>query len=218
MTERPAPSARAKDRKDDIVRRAEELFAAQGYAQTRMTDIAEAAGVTKGLLYWYFETKEALVAEILVDLREQLRAVQREAIEAVDDPLARIYVGTVATVRFVLSRWRLFEVNIPPSAKVVEARGSSAMVHASDTAETLLEGQRRGIIRSDDAPLVLAHGNTGVVNQFCIARASGLLPGSVDDVAHMAARFIARGLAVDPASIEAIEAAHGARSRSRSRR
>jgi AcrR family transcriptional regulator len=208
MTERGA-TARAKVRKDDIVRRAEELFAEQGYAQTRMTDIADAAGVTKGLLYWYFENKEALVAEVLVDLRQQLRAVQREAVASVEDPLVRIYVGTVATVRFVLEHWRLFEVNIPPSAKVAEVRGASAMVHASDTAETLREGQRLGLIRDDDAPQALAQGNAGVVNQFCIARATGQLRGSVDDVAHMAARFIVRGLAADPSVVAAIEAAHG---------
>lgn len=179
------------------MRRSEELFAEHGYAGTRMSDIAEAAGVTKGLLYWYFANKEALVAEILVDLREQLRAEQRAVTVDFDDPMDRIYVGTVATVKFVLQRWRLFQIDIPPTPDLREVFGTSAMVHASDTADILLDGQRRGLVRDDDPPHALAQGNAGVVNQFCVARATGLLRGSVEEVAHQAARFIVRALAVD---------------------
>jgi AcrR family transcriptional regulator len=209
VRDRPEGSTRAQVRKEEIIRRAEELFAEHGYAQTRMTDIAEAAGVTKGLLYWYFENKEALVAEILVDLREQLRDAQRDATDGLEDPLARVYVGTVATVDFVLRRWHLFQVNIPQTARLQEVFSASALVHASDTAETLRAGQALGQVRKDDPASTLAQGNAGIVNQFCLARATGQLSGSVRDVAHAAARFILRGLAVDPADVVRIEAAHG---------
>jgi AcrR family transcriptional regulator len=199
---------RAQARKDEIVRRAEERFAEHGYAQTRMTDIAEAAGVTKGLLYWYFESKEALVAEILVDVREQLRQAQRTAIAGVDEPLARVYVGTVATVRFVLAHARLFQVNIPGSAELWETYGASAVVHAADTAATLLDGQQRGTIRGDDSPHALAIGNAGVVNEHCAAHLSGRLGGSADEVAHRAARYIVRGIASSTKAADKVLAAY----------
>src|SRR3954468_19960819 len=82
------------DRRAEIVAEAERLFSERGYEKTRMSDLAENVGITKGLLYWYFESKEALIAEIMVDLRRRLREAQRHALAGVDDPLSRIYVGT----------------------------------------------------------------------------------------------------------------------------
>ena len=202
-------TARAKVRKEDLVRQAELLFAERGYAQTRMTDIAQAAGVTKGLVYWYFESKDALIAEILVDIREQLRNAQREATAAVEEPLAKVYVGTVASVRFVLERYRLFEVNVTPTRELRMISGESAVVHAADTAETLREGQERGTVRADDPAHVLAHGNAGVVNQFCVGYNAGRIEGTVDDVAHMAAKFLVRGLAADGPIAEQVIATYG---------
>jgi AcrR family transcriptional regulator len=207
--EPPAPlTKRAQARKQDIIRSAEDRFSKRGYAQTRMSDIADAAGVTKGLLYWYFESKEALVAEILVDVREQLREAQREAVADIDEPLARVYVGTVATVRFVLDHARLFQVNIPGSAELWETFGTSAVVHAADTAATLLDGQQRGSIRDDDTPHALALGNAGVVNEYCAAHFSGRLGGTPDEVAHLAARYIVRGIATSAKAASGVIAAH----------
>ena len=41
------------------------LFAEHGYAATTMDDIAEAAGVTKPLVYQHFESKRALYLELM---------------------------------------------------------------------------------------------------------------------------------------------------------
>ncbi len=46
---------------DDLVRAATEVFIAHGYRHTQMADVAEALGVAKGTLYWYVESKEALL-------------------------------------------------------------------------------------------------------------------------------------------------------------
>ena len=42
------------ERKQQLLDAAARLFAEQGYAATRVADIVEAAGVAKGLFYWYF--------------------------------------------------------------------------------------------------------------------------------------------------------------------
>jgi AcrR family transcriptional regulator len=46
---------------------AAELFATQGFFNTRTTDIARAARMSQGSLYWYFSSKEALLKAILTD-------------------------------------------------------------------------------------------------------------------------------------------------------
>lgn len=50
-----------------IIENALELFAEQGYYSTSIQQITKKAGISKGLLYNYFESKEALLKEIVIE-------------------------------------------------------------------------------------------------------------------------------------------------------
>jgi AcrR family transcriptional regulator len=52
-------------RKTKIMNVALELFANEGYYPTSISMIADKAGISKGLMYNYFESKEALIKEIM---------------------------------------------------------------------------------------------------------------------------------------------------------
>src|SRR5690242_18466094 len=52
-------------RRSDIISAALRLFAAKGFAATRLDDVAEAAGIAKGTVYLYFETKEELFRDVV---------------------------------------------------------------------------------------------------------------------------------------------------------
>jgi AcrR family transcriptional regulator len=60
----PAPGAirqrRKEQRPGEIVEAALQEFARHGFAATRLEDVAERAGVTKGTIYFYFKDKEEL--------------------------------------------------------------------------------------------------------------------------------------------------------------
>lgn len=58
------------------------VFSRQGYAATRLEDIAEEAGVTRGAIYWHFKSKADLYAELQARSAEKLFAVIRSAVEA----------------------------------------------------------------------------------------------------------------------------------------
>lgn len=58
-------SARATMRREQLLSTALALFAEHGYAGTSTRSIAEAAGVTEGLLFHYFGTKEALLLDLM---------------------------------------------------------------------------------------------------------------------------------------------------------
>lgn len=73
-------------------------FAGQGYHPTSVSEIVNGLGVGKGVFYWYFESKEALFREILVDAQTRLRRHQRRAIADEDDPLRRIEKGIRASL------------------------------------------------------------------------------------------------------------------------
>src|SRR6478736_6905801 len=58
---------------DDVTRAAVELFARQGYANTSVQQIVDAAGVTKGAMYHYFESKD----DLLFGIYERLLTLQK---------------------------------------------------------------------------------------------------------------------------------------------
>lgn len=60
------------NRRDEILQIAARLFAQNGFKNTTIKDIATAAGVRSSTLYHHFESKEAIVDEILVRFHEDL--------------------------------------------------------------------------------------------------------------------------------------------------
>jgi AcrR family transcriptional regulator len=52
------------DANDQILNAALSLFARQGFAHTSMNDIVRESGVSKGGVYWHFQSKDALILAI----------------------------------------------------------------------------------------------------------------------------------------------------------
>jgi AcrR family transcriptional regulator len=81
MLEPGAPKFRRRKaaRPGEIVEAAMTVFAERGFAASRLDDIARRAGVSKGALYLYFETKEelfrAVVAQAIAPNMQAIRAV-----------------------------------------------------------------------------------------------------------------------------------------------
>ena len=83
QSERPAPARQMRrassdeekvQRRDEILAAAKRVFAESGFHSTTMADVAKAAGLSYGTVYWYFDSKEALF-HALMDAEEQaLRA------------------------------------------------------------------------------------------------------------------------------------------------
>lgn len=65
-------AADAAQTRADILRAARTLFAAQGYAVTTTGEIAEAAGVTAGALFYHFEGKPGLFRKVFDELEGEL--------------------------------------------------------------------------------------------------------------------------------------------------
>jgi AcrR family transcriptional regulator len=186
------------ERKQQLLDEAARLFADRGYADTRVVDICRAAGVAKGLFYWYFENKEALFRELAEVIRTRLRRHQAEAMDPAADPLVRIGQGAAASVRFMSENapfFALLEVeNVDrPLADVVRA---GTEVHVADVRALIVAGQRLGLVREDDAEL-LARGVVGLVGLYGHFHRSGRVADDVDTLAAFVTRLVLRALAAD---------------------
>ena len=89
--------------REKIVKAAMKVFAAQGYFRAPAGMIAREAGVSKGLLFWYFRTKDELILEVAtrslpVDVLDAClsRGLKgREALECVGEKFMEKYSSDV---------------------------------------------------------------------------------------------------------------------------
>lgn len=77
------------------------VFAARGFHATAMDDVAEAAGVTKPVLYQHFGSKRALYRELLEEVDRDLLDRLRDATGRAATPRGRVEAGFAAYFRFV---------------------------------------------------------------------------------------------------------------------
>ena len=78
-----AASTPEESRREELLAIAAQLFAERGFKNTTVRDIADAAGILSGSLYHHFDSKEAMVDELLDSFQTDLWK-QYDAIEASD--------------------------------------------------------------------------------------------------------------------------------------
>lgn len=67
----PGPTEHGAASRTRILDAAAEVFARVGYDKARMTDVVEASGMTKGSVYFHFESKESLAVAVLTEKHAQ---------------------------------------------------------------------------------------------------------------------------------------------------
>lgn len=74
-----------------ILERTAALFASRGYAATSIGDIAAACECSKSRLYHYFESKEAILSELLSEHVDKLLRGCEESLDSDDEPVQRFH-------------------------------------------------------------------------------------------------------------------------------
>jgi AcrR family transcriptional regulator len=87
-----------------------EVFATSGFHATSMNDVAEAAGVTKPVLYQHFRSKRDLYREVLADVGSRLLDEITKATAAADTQREQVERGFAAYFRFVAGDPASFQV------------------------------------------------------------------------------------------------------------
>ncbi|HPB46531.1 MAG: TetR/AcrR family transcriptional regulator [Microthrixaceae bacterium] len=189
---------RGSQRRSQLIEFATRKFASDGYHPTSVADIVDGIGVGKGVFYWYFESKEMLLEQILRDAQRGLRQRQREAASAAPDPIEKLEFGIRAAVRWTAEHEDL--------AKLVEfaqtderfeplvRRGRAALV--GDTVPLVRKAMKQGVIPDGDAEM-LSYAIFGVASSLSAA----LLPREGVDPDHIAdavVEFCLRGIGARP--------------------
>jgi TetR/AcrR family acrAB operon transcriptional repressor len=90
----------ALETRNRILDAAELVFSERGVSRTSLEDIAHAAGVTRGAIYWHFKDKSDLVAAMVNRVTLPMEAmVARSSDDAVEDPLASLKACAVNALK-----------------------------------------------------------------------------------------------------------------------
>jgi AcrR family transcriptional regulator len=132
----------ADQRRQQLLDVARARFSEQGFHATSMDEIAEAAGVTKPVLYQHFPSKRALYVELLEETGRQLLTLLAEATGRAATGRERVELGFRAYFRFAVgdraSFRLLFGTSIrsdPEFARIVE----EILQAVAETVSTLIE-------------------------------------------------------------------------------
>ncbi len=81
----PRTSRVVEDRREQIIDAAMRVFAQKGFARATNRDVAREAGITTGLIYYYFESKEALLKAVL-EARSPVQVMTQITPEMLEQP------------------------------------------------------------------------------------------------------------------------------------
>jgi AcrR family transcriptional regulator len=112
------------DRRDQLLDVAEQVLGDKGYGPASMDDVADAAGVTKPVLYDHFGSKDGLLAALVTRSGEQLLAATEAAVQSSDGPETALQQGLEAYFRFVdahAGAWSLLVREVAPGTAAAAA-------------------------------------------------------------------------------------------------
>ncbi len=147
---------------DDVTRAAVTLFAANGYSNTSVQQIVEAAGVTKGAMYHYFQSKD----DLLFAIYDRLLSLQRAHLDEIiarggdaDEVLHDVCVDVIETSIASMPEGTVFFRSahlLTPARQQEVTRRRRA--YNDEFAKLIQRGQSEGLYRTDiPLPVLIAH-------------------------------------------------------------
>ena len=158
-----APGTRlpAPERRQQLLDVSLEIFAARGFHGASMNDVAEAAGVTKPVLYQHFDSKDALYLELVDEMGQRLEEAIMKAVADADGPRQQVEAGFRAYFRWCIGQGAAFQVIFAE-----RNRADPELAGAAMRVERMVADRVASLIAieglSDDARHVLALGVVGI--------------------------------------------------------
>jgi TetR/AcrR family fatty acid metabolism transcriptional regulator len=173
------------DKRRQILDAAIRVLARQGYHGTRVSDIADEAGVAYGLVYHYFKSKDQVLNELFTERWSLLLAAIEEADREQETP--RDKLAAVAT--FIIDSYRydpdLMKVII---VEVTRAANSFGRTHLPEInrayemiAKIVADGQAEGVFRENVDAQFASMWFYGAIEQLLSGWVFELIPTGDED-------------------------------------
>ena len=147
-------------RRRQLLEVAGRLFGELGYHHTSMDALADAAGVTKPVLYQHFGSKHDLYLEVLGDVGTQLMDAVADAARTAGPPRQQVEAGFRAYFRFVADRTGAFRLLF--GGGLERDREFAAVASRVEDAMATTIAALIDVDVDDDHRQILAHGVIGL--------------------------------------------------------
>jgi TetR/AcrR family transcriptional regulator, fatty acid metabolism regulator protein len=158
-TRTPARAAVA-DKREAILRAAIKVFAGKGFFNSKVADIAGAAGVADGTVYLYFKNKDDILHSIFDRAMAEFIAEGKKELEGLASPeerlkrIAELHLERLGADRDLAI---VFQVELRGSTKFMQEFSAAGFGEYLDIIrQTFEDGQKAGVFRSDIKPVVSA--------------------------------------------------------------
>ena len=159
MARRPARNG-STGKRESILRAATRVFARNGYFNSKVADIARAAGVADGTVYLYFKSKEEILHSIFDQNMAEAIAAGRKLIAKLRDPreklrrIAALHLERLGADRDLAI---VFQVELRGSTKFMQEFSAAGFAeYLGLLRATFEEGQRAGVFRKELSAKVAA--------------------------------------------------------------
>jgi len=146
------PKVDRNDKRDALLRAAIDTFAARGFFNAQVADVARAAGVAAGTVYLYFRSKDDLLTSIFEKTMKEVIGEGRESVGKIEDPverlreIARLHLGRLGRDRALAV---VFQVELRQSTKFMERFSATQLrEYLGIIRDVIADGQARGVFRS----------------------------------------------------------------------
>ena len=140
-------------KRESILRAATRVFARNGYFNSKVADIARAAGVADGTVYLYFKSKEEILHSIFDQNMAEAIAADRKLIDKLRDPREKLRrIATLHLQRLGADRDLaiVFQVELRGSTKFMEEFSAAGFAEYLGLLRAIFEeGQRTGVFRKE---------------------------------------------------------------------
>ena len=158
------------DKRDSLLRAAIETFAARGFFNAQVADVARAAGVAAGTVYLYFRNKDDLLISIFERTMTEAIAEGRRAMADLPDSPARLR----AIARMHLDRLGrdrplaiVFQIELRQSTKFMERFSDTELrEYLGIIRDVVAAGQENGAFRADINPTFAAKLFFGMLDEM----------------------------------------------------
>jgi TetR/AcrR family fatty acid metabolism transcriptional regulator len=148
------------DKRDAILRAAIDTFAARGFFNAQVADIARGAGVAAGTVYLYFRGKDDLLISIFERTMKEAIEAGRESVAQRHDPvdrlreIARVHLDRMGHDRALAI---VFQVELRQSTKFMERFSATHLrQYLGIIRDVIADGQARGAFRREINPTLAA--------------------------------------------------------------
>ena len=140
-------------RKQELLQIAYRMFISRGYESTSVDEIIEEAGIAKGTFYYYFETKEQLLEEVIGMMIDRETEAAEQVLKA-EIPIPQKIVGIISALRPTREEMPIEGALMQPENMVMHGKIRKKIVEKAVPllAEVVEEGIAEGVFSCDCIP------------------------------------------------------------------